>query len=166
MRTSWLIGDRMVDSFLFFGLIADTHGLMRPEALDALKKADLIIHAGDIGKLAVLEKLQNLAPVRAIRGNNDRDPWALSLPTHDSVTIGAHTLYVLHDLKELALDPRASGFSVVVSGHSHKPEVRTLNQVLFVNPGSAGPRRFILPVTVAMLALRSDRCAASIIQLM
>jgi putative phosphoesterase len=166
MRTSWLIGDRMVDSFLFVGLIADTHGLMRPEALDALQKADLIIHAGDIGKPAVLDGLQNLAPVRAIRGNNDRDPWALSLPTHDTVKIGAHTLYVLHDITELALDPRASGFSVVISGHSHKPEVKTLNQVLFVNPGSAGPRRFALPVTVAVLALRSDRCDASIIQLM
>lgn len=166
MRTSWLIGDRMVDSFLFVGLIGDTHGLMRPEALDALQKADLIIHAGDIGKPAVLDGLQTLAPVRAIRGNNDRDPWALTLPTHDTVKIGAHTLYVLHDLKELALDPRASGFSVVVSGHSHKPEVRTLNQVLFVNPGSAGPRPFTLPITVAMLAVRPDRCAASIIRLM
>jgi hypothetical protein len=112
MRICWLIGDRMVDSFLFVGPIADTHGMMRPEALDALQKADLIIHAGDIGKLAVLERLQTLAPVHAIRGNNDRDPWALTLLTHDTVKIGAHTLYVLHDLKELALDPREPGFSV------------------------------------------------------
>jgi putative phosphoesterase len=156
----------MVDSVLLVGLIADTHGLMRPEALDALQKADLIIHAGDIGKPAVLDGLQTLAPVCAIRGNNDRDPWALSLPTHDTVKIGAHTLYVLHNLTELDLDPVASGFSVVVSGHSHKPEFKTLNQVLFVNPGSAGPRRFTLPITVAMLAVRPERCAASIIQLM
>ena len=136
------------------------------DSIDALQNADLIIHAGDIGKPAVLDGLQTLAPVLAIRGNNDRDPWAVSLPTHDTVKIGAHTLYVLHDLTELALDPGASGFSVVISGHSHKPEVKTLNQVLFVNPGSAGPRRFTLPITVAMLAVRPERCAASIIQLM
>ena len=147
------------------GLIADTHGLMRPEALDALRKSDLIVHAGDIGNPAVLETLQRLAPVRAIRGNNDQGAWARELPACDTLKAGAHTIYVLHNLAELALDPAAAGFSVVVSGHSHKPAIKTLNHVLYINPGSAGPRRFTLPVTVATLALRPDRCEATIIQL-
>lgn len=155
----------MANSFLLVGLIADTHGLMRPEALDSLGKSDLIVHAGDIGNPAVLEKLQRLAPVHAIRGNNDQGAWARGLPDRDTLKAGVHKIYVLHNLTELALDPAASGFSVVISGHSHKPAIKTLNNVLYVNPGSAGPRRFALPVTVGTLALWSDRCEASIIQL-
>ena len=138
---------------------------MRPEALDALRKSDLIVHAGDIGNPAVLETLQRLAPVHAIRGNNDQGAWARGLPARDTLKAGARTIYVLHNLAELALDPAASGFSVVVSGHSHKPAIKTLNHVLYINPGSAGPRRFTLPVTVATLVLRPGRCEASIIQL-
>jgi uncharacterized protein len=147
------------------GLISDTHGLMRPEALDALQRSDLIIHAGDVGDPAVLESLARLAPVRAIRGNNDRGAWAASLPTTEVVELGSHSIYVLHNLAELDLDPAAAGFTAVISGHSHNPAVAKRGSVLFVNPGSAGPRRFKLPVTVATMTLRPGHCAAKIIQL-
>ncbi len=138
---------------------------MRPEALDALRDLELIIHCGDVGDSAVLEALQTLAPVRAIRGNNDKGAWASSLPTCDVVEVGSHKVYVLHNLAELDLDPVAAGFTAVVSGHSHKPVIEQRGKILFVNPGSAGPRRFTLPVTVATLALRPSRCEAKIIEL-
>jgi uncharacterized protein len=147
------------------GLISDTHGLIRPEALAALRNSDLIIHCGDVGAPAVLNALRTLAPVRAIRGNNDKGAWACSLPTHDVVEVGSHTIYVLHNLAELDLDPGTAAFSVVVSGHSHKPAIEERGKVLFVNPGSAGPRRFTLPVTLATLTLRSGRCEAKIVKL-
>ncbi len=155
----------MSSSFQLVGLISDTHGLIRPEALDALRGSNLIVHCGDIGNPAVLEALRRLAPVRAIRGNNDKGVWASSLPTCNVVEVGTHVIYVLHNLAELDLDPAAAGFTAVVSGHSHKPLVQKRGKILFVNPGSAGPRRFTLPVTVAALALRSGRCAANIVQL-
>jgi uncharacterized protein len=138
---------------------------MRPEALDALRDSDLIIHCGDIGDSAVLETLRTLAPVRAIRGNNDKGAWASSIPTYDVVEVGSQSIYVLHNLAELDLDPAAAGFTAVVSGHSHKPVIEQRGKILFVNPGSAAPRRFTLPVTVAMLALRPSRCEAKIIEL-
>ena len=138
---------------------------MRPEALDALRDLELIIHCGDVGDSAVLEALQTLAPVRAIRGNNDKGAWACSLPACDLVEVGSHKIYVLHSLAELDLDPVAAGFTAVVSGHSHKPGIEKRGKILFVNPGSAGPRRFTLPVTVATLALRPSRCEAKIIEL-
>ena len=147
------------------GLISDTHGLMRSEALDALQGSDLIIHAGDIGDPAVLNSLRNIAPVRAIRGNNDRGAWAASFPTTEVIELGLHSIYVLHNLAELDLDPAAAGYTIVVSGHSHKPVVEERGGVLFVNPGSAGPRRFTLPVTVATVKLWSRRCAANIVPL-
>jgi uncharacterized protein len=147
------------------GLISDTHGLIRQEALDALRKADLIIHCGDIGDPSVLEALETVAPVRAIRGNNDRGGWAASLPTTDVIEIGSQTIYVLHNLAELDLDPVVAGFTAVVSGHSHKPNIEKRGEVLFINPGSAGPRRFTLPVTVATLILRSGSCEASLVPL-
>jgi putative phosphoesterase len=153
------------DLFHLVGLISDTHGLIRPEALDALRKSDLIVHCGDIGDPAVLVALRKLAPVRAIRGNNDTGAWASSLPTCDVVKVGTHVIYVLHNLSELDLDPVAAGFTAVVSGHSHQPVIKKRGKILFVNPGSAGPRRFTLPVTVARLALRSGRCEANIIHL-
>ena len=155
----------MVTSFHLVGLVSDTHGLIRPEALDALLGSELIVHCGDIGDPAVLEALRNLAPVRAIRGNNDKGAWASGLPGHDIVAVGSHAIYVLHNLSELDLDPDAAGFSAVVSGHSHKPVIERRGKVLFVNPGSAGPRRFGLPVTVATLALRPGRCEAKIVNL-
>jgi uncharacterized protein len=152
-------------SLHLIGLISDTHGLMRPEALDALRDSDLIIHCGDIGDPAVLEALRTIAPVRAIRGNNDTDGWARNLPTDQVVEVGNCAIYVIHNLSELALDPNAAGFTVIVSGHSHKPVIEKRGKILFINPGSAGPRRFNLPVSVATLALRSRRCEAEIVQL-
>ena len=147
------------------GLISDTHGLMRPEALDELRKAELIIHCGDIGDVGVLEALESIAAVRAIRGNNDRGAWAAKLPTHDIVQIAGQKLYVLHNLSELDFDPAAAGFTAVVAGHSHKAAIRKCGKVLFVNPGSAGPRRFRLSVTLAMLVVRAGRIDASVIAL-
>lgn len=147
------------------GLVSDTHGLIRPEALDALRTSDLIIHCGDVGDSAVLEALRTLAPVRAVRGNNDKGAWACALPAYDVVEVGSHAIYVLHNLAELDLDPAEAGFIAVVFGHSHKPVIEKRGKILFVNPGSAGPRRFTLPVTIATLALRSGRCEAKIIEL-
>ncbi len=156
---------RVADSCYLVGLVADTHGLMRPEALDALQGSDLIIHAGDIGDPTVLEALRTIAPVRAVRGNNDKGTWASSLPATEVVDLGSHSIYVLHNLAELDLDPAAGGFTTVVSGHSHKPVVEKRGSVLFVNPGSAGQRRFKLPVTVATLMLQSRSCEANIVEL-
>ena len=155
----------MSDPLHRVGLVSDTHGLIRPEALDALRDSDLIIHCGDVGDPAVLDALLTLAPVRAIRGNNDKGAWAWGLPAYDVVEIGSHAIYVLHNLAELDLDPAAAGFTAVVFGHSHKPVIEERGKILFVNPGSAGPRRFSLPVTIATLALRSGRCEARIVKL-
>ena len=138
------------------GLISDTHGLLRPEALRALKGLDLIVHAGDVGDPEILDALKALAPVFAVRGNVDTEPWAQALPETEVVNTGRATLYVLHDLGALDLDPAAAGFHIVVSGHSHKPVWAERDGVLFVNPGSAGPRRFDLPVTVAILQLDAE----------
>jgi uncharacterized protein len=150
------------------GLISDTHGLLRPEALRALDGAGLIIHAGDVGKPEILDALKLLAPVVAVRGNIDKGGWAAALPLTATAASGAVAVYVLHDLQQLDLDPAAAGFQVVVSGHSHKPARAERGGVLYLNPGSAGPRRFHLPVTVARLDLRQspwkvefvDLCAA------
>jgi uncharacterized protein len=155
----------MSHSFDIVGLISDTHGLMRPEALDALRDSDLIIHCGDIGQPAVLEKLQSVAPVHAVRGNNDRGGWAVSLPTSDIVEVGEQVLYVLHNLSDLSIDLANSHVAAIISGHSHKPGIQRRGKILFVNPGSAGPRRFALPVTVATLVVRSDHCEAKIVEL-
>jgi putative phosphoesterase len=133
------------------GLISDTHGLLRPQALRALEGSDLIIHAGDVGDPEILETLKTLAPVIAVRGNIDIDPWALALPETEVVETDPATIYVLHDVHALDLDPIAAGFHIIVSGHSHKPARTEHGGVVFVNPGSAGPRRFDLPVTVARL---------------
>ena len=133
------------------GLISDTHGLLRPQALQALHGSDLIIHAGDVGDPEILEALKTLAPVFAVRGNVDIEPWALSLPETEVLEMDAATIYVLHDVHTLDLDPVTAGFHIIVSGHSHKPARTENGGVLFLNPGSAGPRRFDLPVTVARL---------------
>lgn len=137
------------------GLISDTHGLMRPEALAALQRSDLIIHAGDVGAPGIIEQLRGLAPVIAVRGNVDKGVWASRLPATAVAEAGSALIYVLHDIAQLDLDPAASGFNVVVSGHSHKPGHTERNGVMYLNPGSAGPRRFQLPVTVARLNLWS-----------
>jgi putative phosphoesterase len=138
------------------GLISDTHGLLRPQALRALEGSDLIIHAGDVGDPEILETLRTLAPVIAVRGNIDIDPWALALPETEVVETDPATIYVLHDVHALDLDPIAAGFHIIVSGHSHKPARTEHGGVLFLNPGSAGPRRFDLPVTVSRLHLGLD----------
>lgn len=137
------------------GIISDTHGLVRPQALDALRGCELIVHAGDIGAPAVLTALSAVAPVTAIRGNNDRDPWARALPDTTTVEVAGTRLYLLHDVHALDLDPRAAGFAAVIAGHSHKPAIVERGGALFVNPGSAGPRRFTLPVAVARLYVRA-----------
>ena len=134
-------------------LVADTHGLLRPEVAAALDGAPLILHAGDVGKPAVLDALREIAPVRAIRGNVDRGEWAEALPEEDVVEVGAARVYLLHDRKTLALDPVAEGYDVVLTGHSHQPLEERRGGVLYVNPGSCGPRRFSLPISMAWLTV-------------
>jgi uncharacterized protein len=146
----------MPNSITQVGLISDTHGLLRNEALRALEGSELIIHAGDVGRLEILAALRQLAPVVAVRGNIDSEPWSAELPLTTVAEDGPATIYVLHNLAELDLDPVAAGFQVVVSGHSHKPSRTEREGVLYINPGSAGPRRFNLPITVARLDLRSS----------
>ena len=138
------------------GIISDTHGLLRPAAIKQLAAADHIIHAGDIGAPEVIEGLRSIAPTTAVKGNIDAGEWAKNYPDTALVVLGGRVFYLLHNLKELKLDPSAAGFDVVVSGHSHRPKIETRNGILYVNPGSAGPRRFNLPIAVAMVTL-SDR---------
>ncbi len=133
------------------GVISDTHGLVRAEALEALRGSDLIIHAGDVGKPEVLDQLRSLAPVAAVRGNVDRGAWADDLPGERTVEVGATRIHVVHDLKEMAARP--AGCRVVISGHSHRPSMQRRDGVVYLNPGSAGPRRFTLPVAVATILL-------------
>jgi putative phosphoesterase len=147
------------------GLISDTHGLLRPSALAALAGAELIVHAGDIGGPEILDALRAIAPVTAVRGNNDHAPWARHVPETAVVTAGGVSMLVIHDLAGLAVDPARHGHRVVVSGHSHKPRHEVRDGVHYVNPGSAGPRRFILPIAVAHLAIDADRIAVEIFEL-
>ena len=146
------------------GLISDTHGLLRPEALDVLRGSDAIVHAGDIGE-GILETLAKIAPVTAVRGNNDRAPWAQAIHETETLRFGEITLHALHDLSHLAIDPRAAGVDVVVHGHSHKPKIERRSGVLFVNPGSAGPVRFKLPVSVALLQVVGRQVEARVVEL-
>ncbi len=148
------------------GIISDTHGLVRPEAVDALRGVEMILHAGDVGNPRVLEVLGGIAPVVAVRGNNDKGEWAEGLPHWQAVEIGAVSIYMLHDLKEIDISPPGGGFQVVVSGHSHRPSVEERKGVLYVNPGSAGPRRFRLPVTLAILTVADGRAEAAILPLL
>ncbi len=143
----------MSKSLKTIGLISDTHGMLRPQALIALEGSELIVHAGDVGNPDIIAALEEIAPVFAVRGNVDTEPWAKALPETEVIAAGPATIYVLHDVHALDLDPAAAGFHIVVSGHSHKPARSERNGVLFLNPGSAGPRRFDLPVTVARVDL-------------
>jgi uncharacterized protein len=147
------------------GLISDTHGLLRPEAVEALRGVQMILHAGDVGKPEILEALGRLAPVRAVRGNNDRGEWAEALPETDIIEAGGVRIYVLHALQDLSVDPAAAGLDVIVAGHSHRPSVERSGQVLYVNPGSAGPRRFRQPVGVAVLEIRDGAVEARLFEL-
>jgi putative phosphoesterase len=141
------------------GVISDTHGLLRPEALTALAGVDLIIHAGDIGDPQIIDALRQIAPVHAIRGNVDRGYWADEFSPTEIVEVAGQSLYVLHDLNELDLDPAAAGFRVVVSGHTHDPKVTEQRGVVYLNPGSAGPRRFKLPISLARMTVGLDEDA-------
>lgn len=147
------------------GVISDTHGLLRPEALAALCGSDHIIHAGDVGGPEILERLATLAPVTAVRGNVDKGAWACRLPETEIVEAGGICVYVLHDLAELDLKPEASGFAVVVCGHSHVPKQEERNGVLYFNPGSAGPRRFKLPVSLGRLMIEDGKVRGELITL-
>jgi putative phosphoesterase len=142
---------------MIVGVISDTHGLLRPEALEALRGVDRILHAGDIGGREVLDRLRQLAPVTAVRGNVDTEKWARALPRDEVVEIEGVSVYLLHDLGALDLRPEAAGFQVVVYGHSHRPTMETKNGVLYFNPGSAGPRRFKLPVSVGRLVVEGGK---------
>ena len=147
------------------GIISDTHGLVRPRALEALNDVDMILHAGDIGSQDVLDTLNEIAPVVAVRGNNDKADWARSLPDWEVVEVGGVSIYMLHDVKAIDISPSGAGFQVVVSGHSHRPAVAEQRGVLYVNPGSAGPRRFTLPVSLAHLHVAGEKVHAQIIEL-
>lgn len=147
------------------GLISDTHGLVRPQALDALRGVDHVLHAGDIIKPDILDALSGIAPLTAVRGNNDHGAWADRLPEWTTVSFGAVRVHLVHDLADLAIDPRADGVHVVVSGHSHKPVVQERAGLLYINPGSAGPRRFRLPISVGELLVEGTAVSARIISL-
>lgn len=144
------------------GLISDTHGLLRPEALAYLRGSDHILHAGDIGDAGILDALAAIAPVTAVRGNNDTESWARHVRETEVLKVGGMSIYLLHDLAELDVDAAASGHRVVVTGHSHKPLIDGRGDVLYVNPGSAGPRRFSLPISVGELLIRGTSISAGL----
>jgi putative phosphoesterase len=147
------------------GIISDTHGLLRPEAVLALRGVDRILHAGDVGDPDILDSLGQVAPVTAIRGNIDRDLWARVLPETEVLEVEGISIYMLHDLAKLDLKPEAAGFRVVVYGHSHQPKLKEKNGVLYFNPGSAGPRRFKLPISVGTLEISAGRVEPKLIEL-
>jgi hypothetical protein len=151
---------------ILIGVISDTHGLLRPEAIEALRGSEHIIHAGDVGSPEILEKLSRIAPVIAVRGNIDKEAWSRRIPETQVLEVGGVSIYVLHDLAQLDLKPKAAGFSVVVSGHSHVPKQETRDGVLYFNPGSAGPRRFKLPVSLGRLVLEAGSVSGELVQLL
>lgn len=148
------------------GLISDTHGLLRPEALAFLAGCEHIVHGGDIGNAAILEQLAAVAPLTVVRGNNDTGPWAKSIPATALLQLGSVTLYALHDIKELDIDPVAAGVRIVVAGHSHRPSSAERGGVLYINPGSAGRRRFSLPISAAELIIDGDAVSSRIAMLL
>jgi len=154
-KTTWTIG-----------VISDTHGLLRPEAIAALEGADHIIHAGDIGDPAILARLAAVAPLTAVRGNVDREAWAKRIPASNVLEVGRVSVYVLHNLNELDLNPKAAAFAAVISGHTHQPKQDLRDGVLYFNPGSAGPRRFNLPITVGRLLIKGGKIKSEVIELL
>ena len=144
------------------GVISDTHGLLRPEAIAALEGVQRIVHAGDIGGAEILAALSRIAPVTAVRGNNDREAWARKIEERAVLDIEGHRLLVLHDLEELEVDPARAGYAVVIAGHSHQPRIERRDGVLFLNPGSAGPRRFKLPISLAILSVSAQTLDAEL----
>jgi putative phosphoesterase len=150
---------------IIVGVISDTHGLLRPEAVAPLRGSDYIIHAGDVGDAEILKQLNAIAPVTAVRGNVDREPWARKLPETQVLEAGGISIYVLHSVADLDLKPEAAGFAAVVSGHSHIPKQEVRNGVLYFNPGSAGPRRFKLPVSVGRLVIEGGKVRGEIMRI-
>ena len=150
---------------MWIGVISDTHGLLRPEAIAALSGSNLIIHAGDVGSPDVLEQLRRIAPVTAVRGNVDKGEWAQLLPETTVVEAESRFLYVVHDINTLDLDPAAAGYCAIISGHSHQPREEARDGVLYLNPGAAGPRRFQLPVTLARLHVSSAGLRVDFVEL-
>ena len=148
---------------MLLGVISDTHGLLRPEAVEALRGVQQVIHAGDVGSPEILKKLATVAPVTAVRGNVDTDPWAQQLPETQVLETGGISIYLLHDLTQLDVKPEAAGFRVVISGHSHIPKQEVRNGVLYFNPGSAGPRRFKWPVSVGRLTIDRAQVSAELV---
>jgi putative phosphoesterase len=155
----------MTEKRVTLGVISDTHGLLRSEAVEALRKSDCILHAGDVGSPDILERLALIAPVTAVRGNVDSSAWAKALPETQVVEVGGVSIYMLHDLGQLDLKPEAAGFRIVVYGHSHQPKIEEKNGVLYFNPGSAGPRRFSLPVSVGKLSIQAGKVQATLLEL-
>lgn len=147
------------------GLISDTHGLLRPQAVAALQGSDFIVHGGDIGGAGILEALSAIAPLTVVRGNNDREPWAEAIAETEFLRVGSVRVYAIHDFSQIDIDPAAAGVRVVISGHSHKPKVEERGGVLYINPGSAGPRRFKLPIAVGELIVNGDSVTARIVEL-
>jgi hypothetical protein len=147
------------------GVISDTHGLLRPQAVEGLQGSALIIHAGDVGRPEILDELRQIAPVVAVRGNVDRDAWADRLPMSEIVEHEGVRLYVLHILEDLDLDPPTAGFHAVITGHTHRPKIETKDGVLYFNPGSAGPRRFDLPVSVGRLSVADGKLRGELVYL-
>jgi uncharacterized protein len=155
----------MRENDIVVGVISDTHGLLRPEAIGALRGVDMIIHAGDVGNPELIEELRGVAPTFVVRGNIDKGHWADALPMTEVVEVGGRLFYVLHEISQLDFDPAAADFAVVVFGHSHVPSIETREGVLFLNPGSAGPRRFKLPVTVGHVRVKDRQLRPEIVEL-
>jgi len=149
---------------MMIGIISDTHGLLRPEALALLRGSEHIIHAGDIGAPEIVPALERIAPVTAIRGNVDKSTWARRFPETEVVELGGLHIYILHDINALDLDPKAAGFAAVISGHSHQPKQELKDGVLYFNPGSAGPRRFKLPISVGRLEIENRRVRGTLVE--
>jgi len=147
------------------GVISDTHGLLRPEAIDALRGSDAIVHAGDVGDAQIIAELKRIAPLTVVRGNIDTSAWSRKLPETNVLEVGGLTLYVLHDVQDLDVDPAAAGFAAVIFGHSHQPLIEWRKGVLFFNPGSAGPRRFRLPISVGRLIVKEGKLKPEVIEL-
>jgi uncharacterized protein len=157
--------ETMSEKLVTLGVISDTHGLLRPEAIEALRGSDRILHAGDVGDPEILERLAEIAPVTAVRGNVDTGAWARVLPETEVVEACGVSVYMLHDLSKLDLKPEAAGCRAVVYGHSHQPKIEEKNGVLYFNPGSAGPRRFSLPVSVGKLTIEAGRVRGALVKL-
>ena len=158
-------GENLTSTRTIIGVISDTHGLLRPEALEALRRSEAIIHAGDVGREEILRELERMAPVTVVRGNIDTSSWASKLPASNILEIAGTSIYVLHNVDELDLDPAAAGFSAVIFGHSHRPLIENRKGVLFFNPGSAGPRRFNLPISLGRLFVENGKLTPELIEL-